>query len=523
MSLLKLLLVVAVACGSLAAGQSFGSYITTCNATHVTFLNFKQSRCTGSSDTFSSPLKVCGLEFIPPLQRNLSWNAVCDGEKMTYNNYDDTQCTKGFLPRNYRVGGCYDCPNAECKDDVKMPMNVFGPLIREGQWFENQWHVAPGTVLVSSINSGKIFAVNYDATGDCVEEKECKANITEWLTGYDGTSGLAYDVKTKKAYALVTTKGTPGLNRLITFDPTKKGSVNVLATPPASLNLFGNTTLNGLAQHDTIPTIFYATNLANFSSSGFVLAINTSKVPATFTVAASNIAAADGAFVHKGMLYVSSVFSGEVLVFNIGSNPLAPPLVTKYKPPILTTLDDFFVADNTVGVATMVGADFGAGHVAVWRADGTQSATAHLVAAGLLHPTSVRPELDANGMWSTDYVTVTQGGDYPTRGRGMNGGKLYRLRLRNISAVAYNPGVLITWTCPDAASCPTNCTAHTTPLMECRPEGKDSVYVDCNLGNTTRSRYTGPGCTGTAKNTTTINNVCHAKDDKSMIELCGKL
>jgi hypothetical protein len=506
--------------------QNFGSYIVTCNMTDVTFYNFASMDCNGDYTFFSSPLNQCAPEYIPILNRNISWNAVCDFNNlhMMYNNYFDDQCATGsFLSRTYNLGGCYPCPNAECKDLDVPPPEVFGVLYAEQTpWLENQWHVEPGVVLVTSLNAGKVFRGTYNTSTDCVSAKTCNVSKETWISGFKAVSGITYDSKTRVAYALAVEDSAVEDNVLISFSPDTPSNHTVVAKFPAEYNLFGNLTLNGLARHESVESVFYVTNLGNFTPfMGSVLAVET-KSGKVVTVM-SNLSAADGAFIWRGMLYVSEVFSATVHIFDTHADPLHPTHLKSYVAPGLTSLDDFFVTGYEKE-AFIVGADWSAGLVASWNANGTDN-TSMIHAAGLLHPTSVRPEVDADGQWRTDFVTVTQGGVFPPLGRGANGGAIFRVRVRRMPPPIHVKGSLSTVNYTDATCASVNATVTTVALEEClHVDGTStSEIVSCSILGGIRRKFKTPDCKGPSTDESLSVFKCEASGQISTFNFCAAL
>lgn len=93
---------------------NYGSYVTTCDTQtqEVTFINYEQQNCAGTSTNYSKPLNACKTELI-----FFSWNAFCNDTNMWYNNFDNLHCSgSSILTRMYTVGSCFNCPNPECKN-----------------------------------------------------------------------------------------------------------------------------------------------------------------------------------------------------------------------------------------------------------------------------------------------------------------------------------------------------------------------------------------------------------------------
>ena len=108
----KFLLAAAAVLAVSIDATNYGSYVTQCSETAVTFLNFKEQDCQGNHTDFSKPLDQCKKEFI-----FFSWNAGCNATNMWYNNFKDGDCGgKSVLTRTYNVGTCFNCPNKKCKN-----------------------------------------------------------------------------------------------------------------------------------------------------------------------------------------------------------------------------------------------------------------------------------------------------------------------------------------------------------------------------------------------------------------------
>jgi hypothetical protein len=106
------LLAVVLLGATVASGKNYGSYISTCDASNSTFINFAAQDCKGPSTNMSSPLNQCAHELLI-----FSWNAVCNATMMAYNNFPNSHCGgKPVLTRWYTNNACFNCPNKECKN-----------------------------------------------------------------------------------------------------------------------------------------------------------------------------------------------------------------------------------------------------------------------------------------------------------------------------------------------------------------------------------------------------------------------
>jgi sugar lactone lactonase YvrE len=111
----------------------------------------------------------------------------------------------------------------------------------------------------------------------------------------------------------------------------------------------------------------------------------------------------------RRLLYVSDVTAAKVSVFNIDEASGALALNRTFRAPLMKMLDDFALdASGTL----LFGADFQAGNVVQFAADGSTSPLApRIVATDLLQPTSVQFGVAPN--FNSSYIYITEGGGVP--------------------------------------------------------------------------------------------------------------
>lgn len=142
------------------------------------------------------------------------------------------------------------------------------------------------------------------------------------------------------------------------------------------------------------------------------------------------LTAADGLWVDTSarLLYVSEVLNATVRRYNIShASPTGgrAEWINSYKAPGMEMLDDFSVSTELCQsrTATMFGADFWAGKVIAFAADGSNQTSVELV-SGLYSPTSVRPGPLSDEGRRTLYIS--EGGGFDVF---MNNRRLWKLTL----------------------------------------------------------------------------------------------
>lgn len=312
------------------------------------------------------------------------------------------------------------------------PVSQYGNLsvVADGYvWIENIW-VNPNSNLSEQVSDTNSWALFFSDSfrGEAVRVSrgaQGNYNTQLWLTGFYRVLGFAPSPNASELFAVGWTTATQ--YNIIAFSVNTPQQWRIVATTP----LGGN----GLGFDPRTQVLFTATEGEFIPTNGFVYSMNMSGVlnspsaqsaPAVFDF---GLTAADGLWVDGDarLLYVSEVLNATIRRYNLTNaapNGGRAALINSYHAPGLDMLDDFSVTASFCqsGTSTMFGADFWAGKVFAFSADGSRVNATELV-SGLYSPTSVRYATKQDG---TRSLFISEGGGIDEF---MNNRRLWELTL----------------------------------------------------------------------------------------------
>jgi hypothetical protein len=304
------------------------------------------------------------------------------------------------------------------------PVTNFGnlTLVADGYvWIENIW-VNPQQdedwlLFFSDSFRGEVVRVSSD--GNFTNEV--------WVTGFYRVLGFSPSQNKSELFAVGWTTSTE--YHIIAMNVATPQTWRVVATTDLGGNGLGidllTNTLYTASEGDFIPGngVVFSMNMTDVV--GKSAPSTNQSIPALYD---HGLTAADGLWVDTAArrLYVSEVLNATVRCYDISrATPTGgrAELISTYHAPGMDMLDDFSVATAFCGsgTATMFGADFWAGKVFSFNADGTNLTSTELV-SGLSSPTSVRPGPLIGGRT----LYISEGGGLDVL---MNNRRLWRLTL----------------------------------------------------------------------------------------------
>lgn len=306
-----------------------------------------------------------------------------------------------------------------------IPTSNYGnlTLVADGYvWIENIFFDNRGALFFSDSFRGEVVRVTVSTNGSGTFEQQL------WLSGFYRVLGFTLNQEKTEMYAVAWF--TSSEYSIIAFNTSVPGVWRTVA----STELGGN----GLGLDTATNTLYTASEGEFIPTEGVVFSMNMTGVVGNSTPQAApvrfdfGLTAADGLWVDNDarILYVSEVLNATVRRYDLThATPQGgrAALISTYEAPGMIMLDDFSVATDlcTSGTATMFGADFWAGKVIAFPADGSSGNTSTELVSGLYNPTSVRPGRGA-GFDDGRTLFISEGGGIDVF---MNNRRLWKLSL----------------------------------------------------------------------------------------------
>jgi hypothetical protein len=271
------------------------------------------------------------------------------------------------------------------------PTTDFGTLTLVAQgyvWIENIFFDGRGAMFFSDSFRGEAVRV----TPSSANETEYETSV--WLSGFHRILGFALTQDNSEMYAVAWL--SPSDFKIIAFNLSVPETWRVVSTTELSGNGLGldvaTNTLYTASEGDFIPGqgVVYSMNMS-------VVVGNSTAHEATPLLFDHGLTAADGLWIDHAtrIMYVSEVLNATVRRYDLtNASPQGgrAAMINQFTAPGMAMLDDFSVTSDycVTATTTMFGADFWAGSVFAFPADGSSSNSTELV-RGLFNPTSVRP------------------------------------------------------------------------------------------------------------------------------------